>query len=136
MKLTCAIVIGGEIVRPPAIVEVSRAEAADLARRGKGVPATEHDALNPDPQPSVVDGLSNASETVAPAVTLTAGEVDALVLAAQEAAAAAAAALAEADKVDGKNSAQRKADRKAADDAVAAAATAAAAAEAATAAVN
>lgn len=43
MKLTSAIVVGGEVVKPPAIVEVSAAEAADLARRGKAVAATEHD---------------------------------------------------------------------------------------------
>lgn len=44
MKLTGAIVVGGEVVKPPAIVEVSPAEAANLARRGKAVPATEDDA--------------------------------------------------------------------------------------------
>lgn len=101
LKLVSAIVIGGEVVSPPAIIEVSASEAADFVRRGKAVPATAADGLAPDPQRSVVDGESTAAAPIAPAV---------------------AAALAETDKVDGKNSAQRKADRKAADDAVSAAA--------------
>ncbi|UFZ21857.1 DNA-packaging protein [Xanthomonas phage M29] len=130
LKLVSAIVIGGEVVSPPAIIEVSASEAADFVRRGKAVPATAADGLAPDPQLSVVDGKSNAAAPIAPAVgtALTEAEIDALVLVANETAAAAAAALAEADNVDGKNSAQRKADRKAADDAVAAAAQAAEAA--------
>jgi hypothetical protein len=40
MQLTGAIVVGGEVLRKGEIVEVSAAEAANLARRGKAVPAT------------------------------------------------------------------------------------------------
>ncbi|HKY46141.1 MAG TPA: hypothetical protein VJM50_23825 [Pyrinomonadaceae bacterium] len=43
VKLTAAIVVGGEVVRPPAIVELTHSEARDLLNRGKGVTATERD---------------------------------------------------------------------------------------------
>lgn len=57
MKLTGAIVVGGHVVGPPAIVEVSAAEAANLARRGKAVAATEGDtptvlAATREPEPA------------------------------------------------------------------------------------
>lgn len=44
MKLKGAIVVGGEVVKPPAVIECSPAEAANYARRGKAVAATEFDA--------------------------------------------------------------------------------------------
>lgn len=64
MKLTGAIVVGGELVKPPAIVEVSPAEAADLARRGKAEPATADDQPSAR-SPSAENITSEAPEVVA-----------------------------------------------------------------------
>lgn len=154
MKLTSAIVVGGEVVKPPAIVEVSNAEAADLARRGKAVAATEDDvptAVTPSAENAKGEGEgtnppAGASEqTTADAtvdvggqdaggttvVTDTSAEAAALREQANAAAEAARAAEAVAAHTTGKNAAQKKADRKAADDAAAAAAVAEEAAKAA-----
>lgn len=43
MKLTGAITVGGQVVKPPAIIECTQAEAANYMRRGKAVPATTED---------------------------------------------------------------------------------------------
>lgn len=43
LKLTSAIVVAGDVVKPPAVVEVTRREARDLLNRGKAVLATEKD---------------------------------------------------------------------------------------------
>lgn len=103
MKLVGAIVVGGEVVRPPAIVEVSEAEAVNLAHRGKAVPATENDSPTAtSPSAEVAKG----------------GQADADALAA--ATEALAAAEAEAANVDGKSRAQKKADADAVDAAKAA----------------
>lgn len=64
MKLVGAIVVGGELVRPPAIVEVTEAEAVNLAHRGKAVPATASDmptARTPAAD-AATDPLEGASE--------------------------------------------------------------------------
>lgn len=47
LKLTAAIVIGGVLCRPGALVEVTESEAKDLLRRGKAVVATEADQGSP-----------------------------------------------------------------------------------------
>lgn len=63
MKLVGAIVVGGEVVRPPAIVEVTEAEAVNLAHRGKAVPATAADAPTATtPSAAVVKSDANPLE--------------------------------------------------------------------------
>lgn len=115
MKLVGAIVVGGQVVSPPAVIECSPAEAANYARRGKAVPATDGDA------PSAVTPSAEH-------VKATAAELRA---AADAAAEALRSAQAEADKTEGKTRAQRKVDAEAVDAAKLAAETAEAAAAAA-----
>lgn len=43
LKLTSAIVVGGEVVKPPALIEVTESEAKALLHRGKAEVATDHD---------------------------------------------------------------------------------------------
>jgi hypothetical protein len=44
LKVTSAIVVGGEVMRAGDLVEVTRSEAKDLLHRGKAELATEADA--------------------------------------------------------------------------------------------
>lgn len=89
MKLTAAIVVGGEVVNPPALVEVTLAEGADLARRGKAVPATQADA-----QPTA---RTPSAEAAAPDLAALRAAYD--------------AAVAEQANTAGKSAAQKKADK-------------------------
>lgn len=153
MKLTGAIVVGGEVVKPPAIVEVSSAEGADLARRGKAVPATEADevvtAVTPSAEVAKADAgaFAGATETapVAAQVVLADAVVDVSVIGqatdgspvvddasaaaivaapAADLVAALQAAEAEVANVAGKTAKQKKADLAAVEDARAALAAA------------
>lgn len=128
MKLLGAIVVGGHIIRPPAFVEVTPAEAANLSRRGKAVAATENDqpsAVSPSAENVNAEGAGSTPQSAEPGAG-----ADAVALRDQANAAAAAveAAKAVAATVEGKSRAQKKADINAVDAAVAAHAAAEAAA--------
>lgn len=43
LKLTSTIAIGGQVIKPPSLVEVTRSEAKNLLRRGKAILATIED---------------------------------------------------------------------------------------------
>jgi len=58
LKLTSAIAVGGHVIKPPSIVEVTEGEAKDLLHRGKAVLATEEDA----DEPIVARTLTDLSE--------------------------------------------------------------------------
>lgn len=73
LKLTSAIVVAGQVIRPGNLVEVTESEARDLLHRGKAVVATEADAGDAEPA-AVTDGdeaplnpeVEAVSEAVAP----------------------------------------------------------------------
>ncbi|WP_036041599.1 hypothetical protein [Bradyrhizobium yuanmingense] len=82
MKLVGAIVVGGEVVRPPAIVEVTEAEAVNLAHRGKAVPATAADmptAVTPSAENAKGEGEGDKTDANPLAGASDANPVDATV---------------------------------------------------------
>lgn len=52
LKLTCAIAVDGQVLRPGTLVEMSEAEAKNLLGRGKAVLATEVDGVKAQPESS------------------------------------------------------------------------------------
>lgn len=71
LKLTAAIVVAGQVVKPPAMVEVTEGEARDLLHRGKARIATEHDVepvsartLTEDAEPNPEVAAINADAAV------------------------------------------------------------------------
>ncbi|MBF9235583.1 hypothetical protein [Microvirga alba] len=56
LKVTSAMIVGGQIAKPGEMIEVTHAEAKDMLHRGKAVLATATDApepveKQPEPQP-------------------------------------------------------------------------------------
>lgn len=141
MKLTAAVVLGGKVQVPGALVEVSVDEARNLARRGKAVPATASDhpfagATDENPTVATLDAGSGQLVDVhvvgqdpdgTPVIDQASGETVAKALraAAVQAREAATAAAVIADSKAGKNVATKRREA----DAATAAAEAANAAE-------
>lgn len=73
LKLTSAIVVAGQVIRPGNLVEVTESEARDLLHRGKATVATQEDADAAEPA-AVTDAddaplnpaVEAANEAVAP----------------------------------------------------------------------
>lgn len=113
LKLTCAIVIGGEVLRAGSLVEVSRGEARDLLSRGKaelhahdpesGDEVTSSGGTDPDLHPDLADYNADQEAARAAAATDQAAEdatTDAATDPAQDAQGAAQDATADAGTSD------------------------------------
>jgi len=132
LKLTSAIVVAGQVIKPPALVEMTDSEARNLLHRGKAVVATEADgvasavtdtvagALNPELPDFEADAAARLAEDLAEAEAEDAARAAAAAEAAEAATAAADAEKAAADAAE--KAAADGAEKIAADEAAAAAA--------------
>lgn len=74
LKLTAAIVVAGQVLRPGSLVEVTESEAKDLLRRGKAVVATAADGVEVDAASDAGDATLNPEIQAANAALAPEGE--------------------------------------------------------------